>query len=202
MVTKSDFLWEEELWIQILDLTINVIDHLIFGKSCMHEIDLKIYDWNILWWHLIWTGCLYVTQVRWWKYVLGVHGSSEGCTWIHSFSEGCVWNKFGNLWLKFFMMTSHMNCMLVCNVGEMMKICSCCTWLLRRMYWVYMVPQKDVLGYIAFQRNVLGIGLKTYDWNFFMMTSHMNYMLVCNAGEMMKICTGCTWILGRMYLDT
>ena len=25
-------------------LTINVIDRLIFGKSCMHEIDLKIYD--------------------------------------------------------------------------------------------------------------------------------------------------------------
>ena len=28
------------------DLTINVIDHLIFGNLSMHEIDLKIYDWN------------------------------------------------------------------------------------------------------------------------------------------------------------
>ena len=50
-------------------------------------------------------------------------------------------------------MTSHMNRMLVCNAGEMMKICTGCTWLLGRMYWVY----------IASQRDVFGIGLKTYD---------------------------------------
>ena len=67
---------------------------------------------------------------------------------------------------------------------------------------MYMVPRKDVLGYIASRRDVFRIGLKTYDYNFFMMTSHMNCMLICNAGEMMKICTGCTWLLGRMYLDT
>ena len=48
-------------------LTINVIDCLIFGKSCMHEID--------------------------WKYMIEI-----------------------------FMMTSHVNCMLVCNAGEMMKV--------------------------------------------------------------------------------
>ena len=39
----------------------------------------------------------------------------------------------------------------------------------------------------------------------FMMTSHINYMLVCNASEMMKICIGCTWLLGgmsRVYIDS
>ena len=46
------------------------------------------------------------------------------------------------------------------------------------------------------------IDLKIYDRNFFMMTYHMNCMLVCNVGEMMKICTGCTCLLGSMYLDT
>ena len=44
------------------------------------------------------------------------------------------------------MITSHMNYMLVCNAGEMKKICTGCTWLLGRMYWAYMAPQKDVLG--------------------------------------------------------
>ena len=53
-------------------LTINVIDRLIFGKPCMHEIDLKIYDYN-------------------------------------------------------FMMTSHVNCILVCNTGEMMEVPPLCT---------------------------------------------------------------------------
>ena len=48
-------------------LNINVIDCLIFGKSCMHEIDFKIYDQN-------------------------------------------------------FMMTSHVNCILVCKAGEMMEV--------------------------------------------------------------------------------
>ena len=38
---------------------------------------------NFLWWHLIWTACLYIMQARWWKHVLVVHGSLEGCTWIH-----------------------------------------------------------------------------------------------------------------------
>ena len=52
-----------------------------------------------------------------------------------------------------FMMISHINCMLVCNVGEMMKICIGCTWLLGGMYGVY----------IASRRDVLGIGLETYD---------------------------------------
>ena len=79
--------------------------------------------------------------------------------------------------IKFFMMTSHVNCILVCNTGEMVKVhlrihnfsegCVWDTYLLKRMYWVYMVPRKDVLGYIASQRNVLGIGLKTYDCNYF-----------------------------------
>ena len=43
------------------------------------------------------------------------------------------------------------------------------------MYLGYMAPWKDVLGYIASQRDVFGIGLKTYDLNFFMMTSHMKH---------------------------
>ena len=50
-----------------------------------------------------------------------------------------------------FMMASHINCMLVCNIGEMMKICTGCTWFLGRMYGVY----------IASQRDVFVIGLKT-----------------------------------------
>ena len=29
-------------------LTINVIDHLIMGNLSMHEIDLKIYDYNFM----------------------------------------------------------------------------------------------------------------------------------------------------------
>ena len=66
--------------------------------------------------------------------------------------------------------------------------CTGCTCLLGRMYEVY----------IASQRDVFGIGLETYDGNL-IMTSHMKCMLICNVGEMMKICTGCTWILGRMY---
>ena len=62
-----------------------------------------------------------------------------------------------------------------------------------------MAPWKDVLGYMASQRDVFGVGLKTYNCNYFVMISHMNCMLVFNAGEMMKICTGCTWLLGSMY---
>ena len=49
-------------------------------------------------------------------------------------------------------MTSHMNYILIYNAGEMMKT-----------YWLYMAPWKDVLGYIASQRDVLGIDLKIYD---------------------------------------
>ena len=105
-----------------------------FDYQCYWSFDnwKFIHEWNrfenlwlkILWWHLIWSACLYVTHVRWWKYVLVVHGSWEGCTWIHSFSEGCVWNRFEHLWLKyFFMMTSPMNCMLVRNTCEMMVVC-------------------------------------------------------------------------------
>ena len=52
-----------------------------------------------------------------------------------------------------FMMTSHINCMLVCNASEMMKICIGCTWILKGMYQVY----------IASRRDVFGIGLETYD---------------------------------------
>ena len=63
-----------------------------------------------------------------------------------------------------------------------------------------MAPRNDVLGYIASQRDVFGIGLKTYDCNFFMMTSHMNCMLVYNAGETMKICTWGTWLLWKDVL--
>ena len=33
----------------------------------------------------------------------------------------------------------------------------------------------------------------------FMMTSHIKCMLVCNASDMMKICTRCTLLLGGMY---
>ena len=62
-----------------------------------------------------------------------------------------------------------------------------------------MAPRKDVLGLHSFSEECVGIGLKTYDCNFFMMTYHMNCMLVCNTGEMMKICIGYTWLLGRMY---
>ena len=95
------------------DLTINVIDHLIFGKSCMHEnrfenLWLKFYDdiscelHTCMYrrWYYESTPFEYITPR---KDVLGVHGSSEGCSWIHSFSEGCVWNRFENLWLKFFL---------------------------------------------------------------------------------------------------
>ena len=56
-----------------------------------------------------------------------------------------------------FMMEYHINYMLVCNVGEMTKICSRCTWFLKGMYKVY----------IASRRNVFGIGLETYDCNYF-----------------------------------
>ena len=55
------------------------------------------------------------------------------------------------------MMTSHVNCILVCNAGEMMKICTGCTWILGGMYGVY----------LAFRRDVFGIGLETYDYNYF-----------------------------------
>ena len=52
-----------------------------------------------------------------------------------------------------FMMASHITCMLVCNAGEMMKICNVCTWLLGGMYGVYIDSRRDVFG----------IGLETYD---------------------------------------
>ena len=55
------------------------------------------------------------------------------------------------------MMTCHMNCMLICNAGEMMKICTGCTWFLEGMYGVY----------IASRRDVLEIGLETHDFNYF-----------------------------------
>ena len=92
--------------------------------------------------------------------------------------------------IKIFMMTSHVNCILVCNAGEMMKICTRRTWFLRGMYKVY----------IASRRDVFGIGLKTYDCIFFMMTSHMNCMSVCNVGETMKTCTWSTWIVWKDVL--
>ena len=55
------------------------------------------------------------------------------------------------------MMTSHINYILVCNAGEMMKICTRCTWLLGRMYMAYKDSQRDIFG----------MGLKTYDCNYF-----------------------------------
>ena len=55
------------------------------------------------------------------------------------------------------------------------------------MYWMYMAPRNDVLVYIASWRDVFGIGLKTYNCNYFIMESHLNCMLVCNAGEMMVV---------------
>ena len=88
-----------------------------------------------------------------------------------------------------FMMTSHINCMLVCNAGEMMKICTRCTWLLGGMYEVY----------IASQRDVFGIGLETYDWNI-ILPSNVNCMSICNAGETMKTCTGSAWLLWKDVL--
>ena len=54
-------------------------------------------------------------------------------------------------------MKSHLNYMLVCNAGEMMKICTVCTWLLGRMNVVYIDSRRDIFG----------IGLKTYDCNYF-----------------------------------
>ena len=56
-----------------------------------------------------------------------------------------------------FMMASHIKCMLVCNAGEMMKICTGCTWFLEGMYGVYIDSRRDVFG----------IGLETYDCNYF-----------------------------------
>ena len=53
-----------------------------------------------------------------------------------------------------------------------------------------MAPQKDVLGYIAYRRDVFGIGLKTYNCNYFIMESHLNCMLVCDTGEMMVVYPG------------
>ena len=56
-----------------------------------------------------------------------------------------------------FMMTSHVNCMLFYNASEMMKVCTRCTWFLGGMYGVS----------IASRSNVFGIGLETYDCNYF-----------------------------------
>ena len=66
------------------------------------------------------------------------------------------------------------------------------------MYWVYVAPRKDVLGVHSFLEGCVGNMFENWT-EIFMMTSHMNCMLVCNAGEMLKICTGCTWFLRRMY---
>ena len=87
------------------------------------------------------------------------------------------------------MMTSHVNYMLVCIVGEIIKVCTGCAWFLGGMYWVYIASRGDVFG----------IGLETYDWNF-IMPSDVNCMSICNAGEMMKTCTGSTWILWKDVL--
>ena len=87
------------------------------------------------------------------------------------------------------MMTSHINYMLVCNAGEMMKICTRCTWLLGGMYRIYIDSQRDAFG----------IGLETYNCNF-IMTSDVNYMPICNAGETIKTCTGSTWLLWKDVL--
>ena len=95
MNTAFDFSVGNRIVNSNFDLTINVIWSLIIGiYPGTNRFE------NI--WHLMWTACLYVTQERWWKFVLGIHGSSEGCTWIHSFLEGCVWNRFEHLWLKYF----------------------------------------------------------------------------------------------------
>ena len=65
---------------------------------------MEVHPWST---QLLRRMCLeYITP---WKDALGVHGSLEGCTWIHSFLEGCVWNRFENVGLKFFMMTSKLH---------------------------------------------------------------------------------------------
>ena len=64
-----------------------------------------------------------------------------------------------------------------------------------------MVPRRDVRGVHSFSKECFfGIGLETYDCNYFIMTYDENCMFICNASEMMKICIGCTWILERMYV--
>ena len=91
MVAKIQFSTGSRIVNSNVYLNINVIDRLIFGKSCIHEIDLKIY-------------------------------------------------------VKNFMMTSHVNCILVCNAGEMVKVRPWITYLLKRMCLGYITPRKDVLG--------------------------------------------------------
>ena len=63
------------------DLTINVIDHLIMGSLSMHEIDLKIYDYNFMMTSHV--NCILVCNAG---------EMVKLCLGIHSFSEGCVWD--------------------------------------------------------------------------------------------------------------
>ena len=88
-----------------------------------------------------------------------------------------------------FMMTSHINYMLVCNTGEIMKICTGCTWFLGGMYGTYISSQRDAFG----------TGLETYNCNY-MMKSDVNYMSICNIGETMKTCTRSTRVLWKYVL--
>ena len=48
MVAKIRFSAGSKIVNSAFYLTINVLDRLIFGKSCMHEIDLRIHDQNFM----------------------------------------------------------------------------------------------------------------------------------------------------------
>ena len=56
-------------------------------------------------------------------------------------------------------MISHMNCMLVCKAGEMMKICTGCTWLLERICLGYMAPLEGCTWVHRFSPFQLGTGM-------------------------------------------
>ena len=58
--------------------------------------------------------------------------------------------------IKLFMITSHVNCTPVCDVGEMMKVRPWGTYL-GRMCLGYIAPRKNVLGVHGSQKDVIGV---------------------------------------------
>ena len=80
--------------------------------------------------------------------------------------------------IEIFMMTSHVNHILVCNIGEMVKVRPWSTYLLERVCLGYIAPWKDVLGVHSYRENVLGVH------------------------SFLEGCVLDVWLLGRMYLGT
>ena len=62
-----------------------------------------------------------------------------------------------------------------------------------------MAPRKDVLGVHSFSEGCVGKRFENLT-EIFMMTSHMNYMSICNAGDTMKTCAMSTWLLWKDVL--